>query len=60
MRSAVSSETRATLGNVRGGDHAAKRSGGVERSETVSGGEQPTLGGRITKKRVTSKSYWTF
>ena len=32
------------------GDHAAKRSGGVERSETVSGGEQPTLGGRITKK----------
>ena len=44
MRAAVSSGTRATLGNVRGGT-MSEANGGVERSETVSGGEQPTLGG---------------
>ena len=44
MRAAISSGTRATLGNVRGGT-MSEANGGVERSETVSGGEQPTLGG---------------
>ena len=64
---AVSSGTRVVLGIVRGregrkADMVCLRPeqqgfSPPERSETVSGGEQPTLGGRrVKRKRMTSKS----